>query len=199
MKYPLVIPYYNIKKFEILKGDNVVQMFEPEYTIKTNDIAKNTMIGAMVGDTTGAIIGASASLPKKVMTSPTRFYNVDFYKVNFEFKENMTLQFELFAFNKADYEFLQEEIVEINSKLLNSKYTSKNLRSADEVNKILDEYIGEYKKIIDNSIDYKKRKYCINYIYNNISDEENIYLYCSKEEFVKKLYNILNNVKEKNF
>ena len=200
MKYPLVIPCYKISKFEILNGNNVVMKFDPEYAIKKGDVAKGAMIGAMVGGTTGAIIGATANLPKKVMVSPTKFYNVDFLQVKITFKNSTnSLTFKLFGFNKADCKFLDDTassskmVREINNILLNTNHSSTKLNSIDEVTEICSEYVERCKEICHNAINYAKRKKCIDYIYAEIDDKIKINPYCDNKSFIMWINDILNN------
>ena len=200
MKFPLVIPCYKISKFEILNDKNVVMKFDPEYTIKSGDVAKGALIGAMVGGTTGAILGATANLPKKVMVSPTRFYNTDFYQVKITFKNSAnSLTFELFGFNKADCTFLGDTassskmIREINNTLLSTNHSSTKLKSIDEVTEICSEYVERCKEICHKAINYAKRKKCIDYIYAEIDDKIKINPYCDNKKFIMLINDILNN------
>ena len=219
MDFPLVIPYSKVSKFNISQGNNVQMYFEPEYVEKKGDIAKGAMIGAIVAGTSGAIIGAAANLPKKVMTTPGKCSDVYKYTISISFKGcSNKLEFKLFNFDKVSGKFINyfsndDWVWEINNILLNSNHSMNNL-NLDEVTEICNEYIERFKEINDGATDYELRKKCIKYISGNdigINEYSNnkkfilTVLEIIKEsndsnysEIVKKIEDIISEVKKKN-
>lgn len=179
-----VIP---INKVEIvLKNNNMNGTYES--SLKQGDVVKGAIAGGVIAGSTGAIIGAAATMKNE---NKVHSYCVEKYKIELYANFSRPYEFELFEYNYGSKKIEPTKNFYFNEAISHKYYN----RSAD-----LNEVISDYQAIIERmqftSEQVRKKEECLDLIYKIYGKKSNLNIYVLESDFVNSLVDLLTSIND---